>query len=127
MFTTVRHYERGWLLADLTAGIALTAFLVPTGMGYATAAGGRTQLAGLVAAGGVAAVIAWAPEAVSTIPKTALAAVVIAACASLIDAASVVKLARIRPGECALPVWSPSACCRGFCWQWPRRPPPRDG
>ena len=66
------------------------------------AAGGRTQLAGLVAAGGVAAVISWAPDAVSTIPKAALAAVVIAACWSLIDVAGVLALARIRPGECAV-------------------------
>jgi len=33
------HYERGWLSSDIVAGIVLTAFLVPVGMGYAEAAG----------------------------------------------------------------------------------------
>jgi high affinity sulfate transporter 1 len=35
----LRHYERGWLRSDLTAGLVLTAVLVPVGMGYAEAAG----------------------------------------------------------------------------------------
>lgn len=34
-----RTYRREWLRPDLTAGLALTALLVPAGMGYATAAG----------------------------------------------------------------------------------------
>ncbi|MFC7447336.1 SulP family inorganic anion transporter [Rhodococcus daqingensis] len=34
-----RRYERSWLRSDLTAGIALTALLIPAGMGYAEAAG----------------------------------------------------------------------------------------
>ena len=90
--------------ANLAAGI-LQGFPVSsssTRTPVVAAAGGRTQLAGLVAAGGVAAVISWAPDAVSTIPKAALAAVVIAACGSLIDVAGVLALARIRPGECAV-------------------------
>lgn len=32
-------YRRGWFRHDLTAGLVLTAFLVPAGMGYAEAAG----------------------------------------------------------------------------------------
>jgi hypothetical protein len=32
-------YERSWLAKDLTAGLVLTALLVPAGMGYAEAAG----------------------------------------------------------------------------------------
>ena len=36
---TLRHYRRGWLPNDLIAGLVLTAFLVPVGMGYAQAAG----------------------------------------------------------------------------------------
>ena len=35
----VRHYERAWFHKDVTAGLVLTALLVPAGMGYATAAG----------------------------------------------------------------------------------------
>lgn len=35
----VQTYQRGWLLKDLIAGLALTAVLVPVGMGYAEASG----------------------------------------------------------------------------------------
>ena len=37
--TTLRDYQRAWLLRDLMAGLALTAILVPVGMGYAEASG----------------------------------------------------------------------------------------
>ena len=36
---TLRHYRAAWLWHDLLAGLALTAVLVPVGMGYAAAAG----------------------------------------------------------------------------------------
>jgi high affinity sulfate transporter 1 len=35
----LRHYRLSWLRSDLTAGLVLTAVLVPVGMGYAEAAG----------------------------------------------------------------------------------------
>ena len=35
----VRRYQLAWLPKDITAGLVLTALLVPAGMGYATAAG----------------------------------------------------------------------------------------
>jgi high affinity sulfate transporter 1 len=35
----VRHYRRAWLPHDLAAGLALTALLIPVGMGYAQVAG----------------------------------------------------------------------------------------
>ncbi len=35
----VRGYQLGWLRHDITAGVVLTALLVPAGMGYAEAAG----------------------------------------------------------------------------------------
>jgi len=35
----LQTYQRGWLLKDLIAGLALTAVLVPVGMGYAEASG----------------------------------------------------------------------------------------
>lgn len=35
----LRAYQRGWLAKDITAGLVLTAVLVPVGMGYAEAAG----------------------------------------------------------------------------------------
>jgi MFS superfamily sulfate permease-like transporter len=37
--STLRHYQKAWLLPDLMAGLALTAILVPVGMGYAEASG----------------------------------------------------------------------------------------
>lgn len=36
---TVRAYKREWLRPDVTAGLVLTALLIPAGMGYAEAAG----------------------------------------------------------------------------------------
>lgn len=36
---TARGYHRDWLRADVTAGLVLTALLIPAGMGYAEAAG----------------------------------------------------------------------------------------
>ncbi len=36
---TARGYHRTWLRADVTAGLVLTALLIPAGMGYAEAAG----------------------------------------------------------------------------------------
>lgn len=36
---TLRSYQRDWLLRDIGAGLALTAILVPVGMGYAAASG----------------------------------------------------------------------------------------
>lgn len=45
---TARAYRRGWLRQDVVAGLALSALLVPTGMGYAQAAGLPAQ-AGLYA------------------------------------------------------------------------------
>jgi high affinity sulfate transporter 1 len=35
----LRHYERGWLRHDLTAGLVLTTMLVPVGLAYAEASG----------------------------------------------------------------------------------------
>ncbi|MGB7238940.1 MAG: SulP family inorganic anion transporter, partial [Rhodococcus sp. (in: high G+C Gram-positive bacteria)] len=36
---TARAYRREWLRNDITAGLVLTALLIPAGMGYAQAAG----------------------------------------------------------------------------------------
>ena len=36
---TARSYKREWLRTDVTAGLVLTALLIPAGMGYAEAAG----------------------------------------------------------------------------------------
>src|SRR5512135_3172027 len=37
--TLIRTYRRSWLARDFTAGLVLTAILIPVGMGYAEAAG----------------------------------------------------------------------------------------
>lgn len=37
--STLRQYQSAWFLHDLTAGLVLTAILVPVGMGYAEASG----------------------------------------------------------------------------------------
>jgi high affinity sulfate transporter 1 len=39
ILATLRSYKREWLLRDIGAGVALTAILVPVGMGYAAASG----------------------------------------------------------------------------------------
>ncbi|MFI4919986.1 MAG: SulP family inorganic anion transporter, partial [Legionellales bacterium] len=35
----LRHYESKWLVSDLSAGLVLTAILIPVGMSYAEASG----------------------------------------------------------------------------------------
>jgi high affinity sulfate transporter 1 len=39
LWQTLKNYPGGWLMRDIGAGLALTAILVPVGMGYAQAAG----------------------------------------------------------------------------------------
>jgi high affinity sulfate transporter 1 len=39
IIAVLRNYKRAWLLQDLSAGLVLTAILIPAGMGYAEAAG----------------------------------------------------------------------------------------
>jgi high affinity sulfate transporter 1 len=45
---TLRHYQRQWLLPDVSAGLVLTAILVPVGMAYSEA-GGLPAIYGLYA------------------------------------------------------------------------------
>ncbi len=37
-FTWLRSYERGWLRADIVAGVTLSAYLLPAGIGDASLA-----------------------------------------------------------------------------------------
>src|SRR5690606_22564262 len=53
----LRRYDRAWLTRDLTAGLVLTALLVPAGMGYAQASG-LPAITGLYAT--IAPLIAYA-------------------------------------------------------------------
>jgi high affinity sulfate transporter 1 len=39
IIAVLRNYQRSWLMQDISAGLVLTAILIPAGMGYAEAAG----------------------------------------------------------------------------------------
>jgi high affinity sulfate transporter 1 len=73
----IRQYPRGWLPNDLVAGLVLTAFLVPVGMGYAQAAG-LPPITGLYAT--IVPLVVYAilgPSRVMVLgPDSALAAVI---------------------------------------------------
>jgi hypothetical protein len=83
MFTMLCHDQRRWLLPDLIAGLTLSAFLVPTGMGYATASG-LPVAHGLYAS--IAALVAYfvcGPSRILVLgPDSALAPLVAAAVAA---------------------------------------------
>lgn len=104
MVTTFRQYRREWLWPDTSAGLVLAAFLVPTGMGYATASGLPVEY-GLYAS--VAALVAYAVAGPSEIlvvaPDSALvplvaAALAVAPAAAAADRAAV--LAVLTGGLC---------------------------
>lgn len=75
----LKHYHRSWLAPDLTAGLVLTALLVPAGMGYAVAAG-LPAITGLYAT--IFPLIAYALAGPSRIlvlgPDSALSAIIAA-------------------------------------------------
>lgn len=75
----LKHYHRSWLASDVTAGLVLTALLVPAGMGYAVAAG-LPAITGLYAT--VFPLLAYALTGPSRIlvlgPDSALSAVIAA-------------------------------------------------
>ena len=68
----------------------------------AAAAGARSQVAGIVAAAAMIAVLATAPGAFATLPRASLAGAVMAAAWTLIEIGSVATLARRRRSEFAL-------------------------
>jgi high affinity sulfate transporter 1 len=79
ILATLRDYKRDWLTQDITAGLVLTAVLVPVGMGYAAAAG-LPAIYGLYAT--IVPLIAYAVFGPSRIlilgPDSALAALIAA-------------------------------------------------
>jgi len=87
--TAVRTYRRSWLARDLSAGLVLTAILIPVGMGYAEAAG-LPAIYGLYAT--IVPLIAYAIFGPSRIlvlgPDSSLAAII---------AATIVPLAAGNP------------------------------
>ena len=68
------------------------------------AAGGKTQLAGVVGALAVAALLLWGPALLEHLPKSALAAVVIASAVSLFEFKDLRRIWRIQRWECWLSV-----------------------
>ncbi|MFJ6098014.1 SulP family inorganic anion transporter [Williamsia muralis] len=81
---TARQYRREWLRPDITAGLVLTALLIPAGMGYAEAAG-LPAYAGLYAT--IVPLLAYALVGPSKIlvlgPDSSLAPLIAAAVAPL--------------------------------------------
>ncbi len=76
----LRHYRRTWLAHDLSAGLVLSALLVPAGMGYAQASG-LPAVTGLYATvGGLVAYALFGPSRILVVgPDSALTALVAAA------------------------------------------------
>src|SRR5215468_11622101 len=70
------RYERRWLRADVTAGIAVTALIVPKNLGYAGIAGVPLQNGLYAAAAGAIVYALFATSRqISTGPSSSLAAV----------------------------------------------------
>ena len=95
------------IAAGLFQGFAITSSASRTPV--AEVAGARTQLACVVGAACIAALLVLAPSLVAPLPIPALAAVVIAACLSLVEITGVARLWRIRRGE----FWLAIACFLG--------------
>ncbi len=72
----------------------------------AEAAGGKTQLTGVIAALAITAMVLVAPGITSNLPQATLGAVVIVAATSLIDLAGTLRLIRLRPTEAILSIIS---------------------
>ena len=72
----------------------------------AQAAGAQTQVASVVGALAIAALLVWAPDLLADLPIAVLGAVVISACLSFADFGAMVALYRLRKVECALSVVS---------------------
>jgi MFS superfamily sulfate permease-like transporter len=90
--------------ANLAAGL-LGAFPVnasPARTGVATAAGGRSQWTGVVAAGIVVALVLAGSGLLARVPVAALAAVLLLVAWRLVDRATIVRVARSSRGEFAL-------------------------
>jgi len=88
------------IAAGLVQGFAVSASGSRTPV--AEAAGAKTQATGVVAAAVVAALLLFAPRALSHTPQSALAAVVIAACVNMIEVRGVMRLYRLRKSEFVL-------------------------
>ncbi|MCS3395372.1 SulP family inorganic anion transporter [Burkholderia thailandensis] len=89
------------LLAGALRGCAVTSSSSRTPV--ALAAGARTQLTSVVAAACIALLLV-APTLLARVPLAALAAVVVYSAHALVDVRAIVRLYRVRRGECAVSV-----------------------
>ncbi|MCA7882061.1 STAS domain-containing protein [Burkholderia contaminans] len=90
------------LLAGVMQGCAVSSSASRTPV--AIAAGAQSQVTNLVAAACIALLLAAAPALLTLVPRAALAAVVIYAAFAIADVRSVVRLYRMRRGECLISV-----------------------
>lgn len=88
------------LLAGVTQGCAVSSSASRTPV--AIAAGAQSQITNVVAAACIAILLIAAPMLLTFVPRTALAAVVIYAAFGIADVRSVVRLYRMRRGECLI-------------------------
>jgi MFS superfamily sulfate permease-like transporter len=70
----------------------------------AESAGAKTQIAGIVGASCIAALLIFAPTLLNKLPHAALAAVVISACIGLMEISGVLRVYRLRPSELAFSI-----------------------
>jgi high affinity sulfate transporter 1 len=85
------------LAAGLFQGIPISASASRTPV--AESAGAQTQLAGVVGAVAVAALLMWAPNLLASLPKAALAAVVITSALAMFEIADLRRIYRIQQWE----------------------------
>ncbi|AXF24031.1 sodium-independent anion transporter [Burkholderia pyrrocinia] len=90
------------LLAGVMQGCAVSSSASRTPV--AIAAGAQSQVTNLVAAACIAILLIAAPTLLTLVPRAALAAVVIYAAFGIADVRSVVRLYRMRRGECLISV-----------------------
>ncbi|KVC70481.1 SulP family inorganic anion transporter [Burkholderia ubonensis] len=90
------------LLAGLMQGCAVSSSTSRTPV--AMAAGAQSQVTNLVAAACIVLLLAVAPTLLMRVPRAALAAVVVYAALGIVDVRSVVRLYRMRRGECLISV-----------------------
>ena len=88
--------------AALTSGFPISASASRTPV--AEAAGGRTQLTGVIGALAIVALLLFAPWLTTDLPQPTLAAIVIVACTSLVDLRGTARLWRLRRSEFVLSV-----------------------
>ncbi|KUY85446.1 transporter [Burkholderia territorii] len=88
------------LLAGVTQGCAVSSSASRTPV--AIAAGAQSQVTNVVAAACIAILLVAAPMLLTFVPRTALAAVVIYAAFGIADVRGVVRLYRMRRGECLI-------------------------